>query len=60
MAEPVMADRGQADRAGIRAYMQFIAREPEFARMCIVEVLAPGPRAIARQNETMRMFAGNH
>src|SRR5215831_8728282 len=45
-------------RAGIGAYLQFLANEPEFARMCIVEVLAAGPRAIARRNETMRMFAG--
>ncbi len=44
-------------RAGIGAFMQFLASEPEFARMCIVEVLAAGPRAIARRNETMRMFA---
>lgn len=44
-------------RAGITAYMQFMASEPEFARMCIVEVLAAGPRAIARRNAAMRMFA---
>jgi len=44
-------------RAGIRAYMQFTASEPELARMCIVEVLAAGPRAIARRNDAMRMFA---
>jgi AcrR family transcriptional regulator len=44
-------------RAGLRAYMQFMASEPEFARMCITEVLAAGPRALARRNEAMRMFA---
>jgi AcrR family transcriptional regulator len=44
-------------RAGIKAYMQFTASEPELARMCIVEVLAAGPRAMARRNEAMRMFA---
>jgi AcrR family transcriptional regulator len=44
-------------RAGIRAYMEFTAGEPELARMCIVEVLAAGPRAIARRNKAMRMFA---
>ena len=44
-------------RAGIKAYMQLMAGEPELARMCIVEVLAAGPRAIARRNEAMRMFA---
>ncbi|HEV2451647.1 MAG TPA: TetR/AcrR family transcriptional regulator [Streptosporangiaceae bacterium] len=44
-------------RAGITAYLQFTAGEPELARMCIVEVLAAGPRAIARRNAAMRMFA---
>jgi len=43
-------------RAGIRAYLEFLASEPEFARMCIVEVLAAGPRAAARRNQAMRLF----
>jgi AcrR family transcriptional regulator len=44
-------------RAGIRAYMEFTASKPEVARMCIVEVLAAGPRAMAKRSEAMRMFA---
>jgi AcrR family transcriptional regulator len=44
-------------RAGIAAYMEFTASEPELARMCIVEVLAAGPRAMARRHDAMRMFA---
>ncbi len=44
-------------RAGIRAYLEFIASEPDLARMCIVEVLAAGPRAMAKRNEAMQMFA---
>jgi len=44
-------------RAGIAAYLEFTAGEPELARMCIVEVLAAGPRAMARRNQAMRMFA---
>jgi AcrR family transcriptional regulator len=44
-------------RAGITEYLQFTAGEPELARMCIVEVLAAGPQAMARRNEAMRMFA---
>jgi AcrR family transcriptional regulator len=43
--------------AGIGAFLQFLASEPEVARMCILEVIAAGPRAMARRNETMRMFA---
>jgi AcrR family transcriptional regulator len=44
-------------RAGIRAYLQLTAGDPDCARMCIVEVLAAGPRALARRNQAMRMFA---
>ena len=44
-------------RAGIRAYLEFTASEPDVARMCIVEVLAAGPRAMAKRSEAMRMFA---
>lgn len=43
-------------RAGIAAYLGFMASEPEAARMCIVEVLAAGPRALACRNEAMRTF----
>ena len=44
-------------RAGIRAYLQCIAGEPEVARMCTVEVLAAGPRALARRSAAIRMFS---
>jgi AcrR family transcriptional regulator len=44
-------------RAGIAAYLQLMASEPELARMSIVEVLAAGPRAMVRRNDAMRMFA---
>src|SRR5690348_2817006 len=44
-------------RAGIGAYLQFLASEPEIARMGVVEVLAAGPRALARRNAALRLFA---
>jgi AcrR family transcriptional regulator len=44
-------------RAGIRAYLEFTARQPDVARMCIVEVLAAGPRAMAKRGDAMRLFA---
>jgi AcrR family transcriptional regulator len=44
-------------RAGLAAFLQFLAREPAFARMCIVEALAAGPDAIARRNSAMASFA---
>jgi AcrR family transcriptional regulator len=43
--------------AGLRAFLDFLAREPGFARMCIVEALAAGPEAIARRNGAMTGFA---
>jgi AcrR family transcriptional regulator len=43
--------------AGIRAYLEFTASQPDVARMCIVEVLAAGPRAMAKRTEAMQMFA---
>jgi AcrR family transcriptional regulator len=43
--------------AGIMAYLEVTASEPDVARMCIVEVLAAGPRALAKRHEAMRMFA---
>lgn len=44
-------------RAGMRAYLQLLASEPEIARMGVVEVLAAGPRALARRNDALRLFA---
>ena len=38
-------------------FLDFLASEPAFARMCIVEALAAGPDAIKRRNDTMRAFA---
>jgi AcrR family transcriptional regulator len=44
-------------RAGLAAFLDFIAREPAFARMCIVEALAAGPEAVRRRNGAMAAFA---
>jgi AcrR family transcriptional regulator len=43
-------------RAGLAAFLDFIAREPAFARMCIVEALAAGPEAVKRRNAAMAAF----
>jgi len=50
---------GPIDRAreGLRALLDFIAAEPAFADMCIVEALAAGPAAIERRNGIMRALA---
>jgi AcrR family transcriptional regulator len=47
---------GQRLRAGIDAFLTLLAADPAFARMCIVEVMAAGPEAVARRNEAMKAF----
>lgn len=44
--------------AGFRAFLELLAASPAFAKMCIVEVLAAGPDAIARRARTMEEFTG--
>jgi len=55
----VDAASGFAQRAcaGLSAFLDFLASEPTFARMCMVEVLAAGPEAIQRRNAAMKAFA---
>jgi AcrR family transcriptional regulator len=43
-------------RAGLAEFLRFLAAEPDFARMCIVEVLAAGSSALQRRDGAMRMF----
>jgi AcrR family transcriptional regulator len=44
-------------RAGLAALLEFMANEPAFARMCLVEVMAAGPDAIQRRNAATAAFA---
>jgi hypothetical protein len=44
-------------RAGLGGFLGFLASEPAFARMCIVDVLAAGPEAVARRDGAMRGFS---
>jgi AcrR family transcriptional regulator len=44
-------------RDSLAAFLNFIAEEPAFADMCIVEVMAAGSNAIERRNRTMAAFA---
>lgn len=52
-------DRPLRDRvaAGLRAFLELCAAEPELARLCIVEVLAVGDRGRARRDAAIREFA---
>jgi AcrR family transcriptional regulator len=44
-------------RDSLNAFLTFVAEEPAFADMCIVEVMAAGPIAIERRNRTMEAFS---
>jgi AcrR family transcriptional regulator len=37
-------------------FLRFLASEPAFARMCIVEVLGSGPRGLARRDQAIEAF----
>src|SRR4051794_23087285 len=39
------------------AFLDFVASEPEFAHICIVDILMAGPEALERRNRSMRAFA---
>ena len=41
----------------LEAFLSFVAAEPLSAQMCIVEVLAAGPAALERRNQTMGAIA---
>ncbi len=44
--------------AGFRAFLEFLADEPAFARVFYVDMPAAGPRAIERLDAAARRFAG--
>jgi AcrR family transcriptional regulator len=45
-------------RAAIEALLAFLASEPAFARMCVVEALTVGERALERYDEAITALAG--
>jgi AcrR family transcriptional regulator len=44
--------------AGLRAVLAHLAAHPEEARFALVEVLAAGPKALARRDAALRQFTG--
>jgi AcrR family transcriptional regulator len=44
-------------RDSLSTFLNFVAEEPSFADMCIVEVMAAGSNAIERRNRTMAAFS---
>jgi AcrR family transcriptional regulator len=45
-------------RAGFEAFLEILAAEPAFARMCLVEVKYAGPHALRRLEASKRTFLG--
>jgi len=54
---PAGAAPEEALRAGIRAFLDFVAREPAFARAFYVDMPAAGPRAVRRIEAAQHNFA---
>jgi AcrR family transcriptional regulator len=54
------ADGPWAERvaAGLGALLEHLAQHPDEARFAIVEVLAAGPKALARRDAALRQFSG--
>jgi AcrR family transcriptional regulator len=52
----VQEDWADGLRAGLTAMLSALARRPEVASVCFVEVLAAGPLAAERRDEAMRKF----
>ena len=60
--EQVVTAAGEIDdwprrvKAGLAAFLAFIAREPALARTCLVEALAAGPAAMQAHEESLQSF----
>jgi AcrR family transcriptional regulator len=56
-AEPEKPEFVARMTVGLGAFLDGLSASPAFARMCIVEVLAAGPKAVKRRNDAMAAFA---
>jgi AcrR family transcriptional regulator len=45
-------------RRGFQTFMAYVVAEPAFARLCLVEVLAAGPRGLERRAAAVARFTG--
>jgi AcrR family transcriptional regulator len=45
-------------RGGLSAFLRIISEQPAAARFCVVDVLAAGPKALARRDAAVRQFTG--
>jgi AcrR family transcriptional regulator len=52
-----MSDAATRLHAATRAYLQTVAANPVITRVLVVEIMAAGPKAMAKRDESMRLFA---
>jgi len=57
-----VASAGRTDaatrlHAATRAYLETVAENPAFTRVLVVEVMAAGPKAMAKRDQSMQLFA---
>jgi AcrR family transcriptional regulator len=45
-------------RIALQTFLGMIAESPELAKFCMIDVLAAGPRALARRDAAIRQFTG--
>src|SRR5262245_1252131 len=47
---------GDRIRLGLAAFLEIMSTQPDAAKVCIVDVLAAGPKALARRDAAVRQF----
>lgn len=57
LAEAGMSDAGTRLRAATRAYLETVGENPDFTHVLVVEIIAAGPEALAKRDQSMQMFA---
>jgi AcrR family transcriptional regulator len=57
LARAGMSDAATRLRAATRAYLETVAQHPEFTHVLVVEIIGAGPKAIAKRDQSMQLFA---
>jgi AcrR family transcriptional regulator len=52
-----MSDAGTRLQAATRAYLETVAQHPEFTHVLVAEIIAAGPKAVAKRDQSMQLFA---
>ena len=52
-----MSDAESRLHAATRAYLETVAQNPDFTRVLVVEIIAAGPKALAKRDQSMQLFA---